>query len=149
MTPQLQQAIKLLQLSNLELTAYVEEELAKNPLLEREEGEPTGPDDAPAGDGADGSPDGAQAAVDDGGGDGLESIDFAAAPTAATTDAMDVDYDNVWNNDSAGDAGDAGLADTAFAPWGGGAGGSFEPATGAIEPTLSGEKTRDQDRART
>jgi RNA polymerase sigma-54 factor len=35
MTPQLQQAIKLLQLSNIELTAYVEEELERNPLLER------------------------------------------------------------------------------------------------------------------
>ncbi|MEM7442215.1 MAG: RNA polymerase factor sigma-54 [Pseudomonadota bacterium] len=34
MTPQLQQAIKLLQLSNLELVAYVEKELAENPLLE-------------------------------------------------------------------------------------------------------------------
>jgi len=34
MTPQLQQAIKLLQLSNLELAAYVEQELEKNPLLE-------------------------------------------------------------------------------------------------------------------
>ena len=34
MTPQLQQAIKLLQLSNLELVAYVETELAENPLLE-------------------------------------------------------------------------------------------------------------------
>lgn len=39
MTPQLQQAIKLLQLSNLELTAYVEEELERNPLLEHEEAE--------------------------------------------------------------------------------------------------------------
>jgi RNA polymerase sigma-54 factor len=34
LTPQLTQAIKLLQLSNLELEAYVAEELAKNPLLE-------------------------------------------------------------------------------------------------------------------
>jgi RNA polymerase sigma-54 factor len=40
MTPQLQQAIKLLQLSNLELTAYVEAELEQNPLLERDEREP-------------------------------------------------------------------------------------------------------------
>ena len=39
MTPQLQQAIKLLQLSNLELAAYVEAELERNPLLEREEPE--------------------------------------------------------------------------------------------------------------
>jgi RNA polymerase sigma-54 factor len=37
MTPQLQQAIKLLQLSNLELSAYVERELEQNPLLERQE----------------------------------------------------------------------------------------------------------------
>ena len=37
MTPQLQQAIKLLQLSNQEVTQFVEEELAQNPLLERDE----------------------------------------------------------------------------------------------------------------
>jgi RNA polymerase sigma-54 factor len=42
MTPQLQQAIKLLQLSNLELAAYVEQELERNPLLERDEREPAG-----------------------------------------------------------------------------------------------------------
>ena len=35
MTPQLMQAIKLLQLSNLDLAAYVDDELEKNPLLER------------------------------------------------------------------------------------------------------------------
>ena len=35
MTPQLLQAIKLLQLSNLELSAFVEDELERNPLLER------------------------------------------------------------------------------------------------------------------
>jgi RNA polymerase sigma-54 factor len=37
MTPQLMQAIKLLQLSNLDLIAYVDAELERNPLLEREE----------------------------------------------------------------------------------------------------------------
>jgi RNA polymerase sigma-54 factor len=61
MTPQLMQAIKLLQLSNLDLTAYVEAELERNPLLERGAegdtappggtGEPV-PDDAPDADGA-------------------------------------------------------------------------------------------------
>ena len=35
MTPQLMQAIKLLQLSSLDLAAYVEGELERNPLLER------------------------------------------------------------------------------------------------------------------
>jgi RNA polymerase sigma-54 factor len=39
MTPQLLQAIKLLQLSHLDLAAYVEAELERNPLLERAEGE--------------------------------------------------------------------------------------------------------------
>lgn len=41
-TPQLQQAIKLLQLSNLELEAFVEGELERNPLLQRDEGEAAG-----------------------------------------------------------------------------------------------------------
>src|SRR5688572_28506061 len=36
-TPQLQQAIKLLQLSNMELEAYVEGEIERNPLLQRDE----------------------------------------------------------------------------------------------------------------
>lgn len=37
MTPQMQQAIKLLQLSNLELQDFLEEEMAQNPLLEKAE----------------------------------------------------------------------------------------------------------------
>ncbi|MGF1649048.1 MAG: RNA polymerase factor sigma-54 [Hyphomicrobiaceae bacterium] len=37
MTPQLQQAIRLLQFSNMELSAFVEAELERNPLLERDE----------------------------------------------------------------------------------------------------------------
>jgi RNA polymerase sigma-54 factor len=37
MTPQLQQAIKLLQLSNLELAEFIEAELERNPLLDRVE----------------------------------------------------------------------------------------------------------------
>lgn len=40
MTPQLQQAIKLLQLNNVELGEYIEEELEKNPLLEKDESAP-------------------------------------------------------------------------------------------------------------
>jgi len=45
MTPQLMQAIKLLQLSNLDLVAYVEAELERNPLLDRAAAE----DDPPPG----------------------------------------------------------------------------------------------------
>ncbi len=43
MTPQLQQAIKLLQLSNVELSEYVEQELEQNPLLERDDRDPEPP----------------------------------------------------------------------------------------------------------
>ncbi|MEM7197092.1 MAG: RNA polymerase factor sigma-54 [Pseudomonadota bacterium] len=39
MTPQLQQAIKLLQYSNAELAAYIDAELERNPILNREDGE--------------------------------------------------------------------------------------------------------------
>ena len=42
MTPQLQQAIKLLQFSHLELAAFIQQELEKNPLLQE-----TQPDDGP------------------------------------------------------------------------------------------------------
>jgi len=44
MTPQLQQAIKLLQLSNIELGAFVEAELERNPILERTGDEGTASD---------------------------------------------------------------------------------------------------------
>lgn len=42
MTPQLQQAIKLLQMTSVELGAFVETELERNPILERASGEEVG-----------------------------------------------------------------------------------------------------------
>ena len=45
MTPQLQQAIKMLQLSNLELINFIDGEIQQNPLLERHE--PVSGDAAP------------------------------------------------------------------------------------------------------
>ncbi|MEZ5856069.1 MAG: RNA polymerase factor sigma-54 [Hyphomicrobiaceae bacterium] len=60
MTPQLQQAIRLLQLSNMELSQFVETELERNPLLERAAeqavaGERADPETAPVADPVDGS----------------------------------------------------------------------------------------------
>jgi len=54
MTPQLMQAIKLLQLSNLDLVAYVDAELERNPLLEPGADEERGPGEthAPEGENA-------------------------------------------------------------------------------------------------
>jgi RNA polymerase sigma-54 factor len=48
MTPQLRQAIKLLQFSNVEVAAFIEEELERNPLLERDEIAEFGPIERPA-----------------------------------------------------------------------------------------------------
>src|SRR5579871_6522118 len=47
MTPQLQQAIKLLQLSNIELAEYCEAELERNPLLDRDDREAAPVSEAP------------------------------------------------------------------------------------------------------
>ncbi|HEV8094610.1 MAG TPA: RNA polymerase factor sigma-54 [Burkholderiales bacterium] len=51
LTPQLQQSIRLLQLSTVELNQEIEQALAENPILERDEGEADGapPVHAPAG----------------------------------------------------------------------------------------------------
>jgi RNA polymerase sigma-54 factor len=47
LTPQLQQSIRLLQLSTIELNAEVERLLQENPLLEREEGDEAPPQEVP------------------------------------------------------------------------------------------------------
>lgn len=49
MTPQLRQAIKLLQFTNQEVAAFVEEELERNPLLERAESDDAPPERAAPG----------------------------------------------------------------------------------------------------
>jgi RNA polymerase sigma-54 factor len=66
LTPQLAQAIKLLQLSNLELESFLAEELAKNPLLESAGGDEQGEPAAPSSDDFDG-----EEAVEDPGADEL------------------------------------------------------------------------------
>ncbi|MEM7299860.1 MAG: RNA polymerase factor sigma-54 [Pseudomonadota bacterium] len=49
MTPQLMQSIKLLQLSNIELSAFVESEIERNPLLERLEVQDEAPEEKRSG----------------------------------------------------------------------------------------------------
>ena len=83
MTPQLQQAIKLLALSNLEIDAFVAAELEKNPLLET--GGPI--DNAPAADGIDAQIDLPALAPETG------AIDALIGQGRAESDApLDVDY---------------------------------------------------------
>jgi RNA polymerase sigma-54 factor len=85
MTPQLMQAIKLLQLSNLDLIAYVDAELERNPLLERAD------DDESYGDENDGRGDTgseAEAVAGEGDGDG-RSEKFETADIAGPVAEMD------------------------------------------------------------
>src|SRR4051794_41005516 len=83
MTPQLQQAIKLLQMSNLELQAFVEGELERNPLLERDERAETESQDAS--EQTERSPDAAGASSDDI--DGGEKLDSLHADGETRSDA--------------------------------------------------------------
>ncbi|MBT9290913.1 RNA polymerase factor sigma-54 [Prosthecodimorpha staleyi] len=109
MTPQLMQAIKLLQLGSLDLVAYVEAELERNPLLDRDEGEERRADrEAPDGGGAAeaGTAPEAPAGPDGpGSGDGEPSADWAE-PSFETATAMserlDTDMTNVFPDDAAG-----------------------------------------------
>ena len=86
MTPQLQQAIKLLQLSNLELAAFVETELEENPLLERED-TLIEDESAPAETGTNAGDDGDAATLT-----GREALGSEEAP-------LDTNYTNVWQDD--------------------------------------------------
>nr|MBA4768946.1 RNA polymerase factor sigma-54 [Sphingobium sp.] len=83
MTPQLQQAIKLLALSNLEIDAFVAGELEKNPLLE-----PGGPTDvAPIPDGVDRTEERPALAAETGASDELIAQGLGAADSP-----LDVDH---------------------------------------------------------
>jgi RNA polymerase sigma-54 factor len=89
MTPQLQQAIKLLQLSNLELAEYVEQELERNVLLENEAAEP-----AQAGESEPTEPQ-----------TPLETDNLLGSGALAEGEGgIDTEYDNMWGEDSAADA---------------------------------------------
>jgi len=124
MTPQLQQAIKLLQMSNLDLSAYVEQELERNPLLER--------DDRPAFEAPaardEPRPDAEAAVIVDRGGDGGEG----PAP-------LDHDYNTDRDESGAGDM----VSDPSqglglgAGSWGSGGRADFGDAGPDLEATLS------------
>src|SRR3954452_19223952 len=78
MTPQLLQAIKLLQLSHLDLAAYVDAELERNPLLDRPEEDAGAASDTSATGDANGRADG----LDDGDANGAGDMDGGAEPMA-------------------------------------------------------------------
>jgi RNA polymerase sigma-54 factor len=137
MTPQLQQAIKLLQLSNLELLDYVEQELEENPLLERDEGDDDERID-PLDDAGKLSDEMAEGGAENG---GLDAIDFSdpGKDSEAISSDLDVDVDNEWNTDeaSASEIAQASLAESAFADSGPGGATDFMGAMPNLEETIT------------
>lgn len=116
MTPQLQQAIKLLQLSNIELTEFVEAELERNPLLEREENQAEAKTEKAAEN---------------------QALDFDAE--AQNEPALDVDAADMNPDLSKSDLAEAGAAP--LTDWSKASSGkSFDDLPG-LEDTLTSEKT--------
>ena len=160
MTPQLMQAIKLLQLSNLDLAAFVEDELERNPLLERaaDTGEPADSREPVAETGqyaaadSEGSGDGFDGAVADG--ESFERTDGAGPPTedwinrdlgsrSEMEQTFDTGLDNVFSEEPAEAAARVAqeAAPTAYTEWGGGASNDDDynlEAFVAAETTLGG-----------
>ncbi len=136
MTPQLQQAIKLLQLSNLELCEFVATELERNPLLER--------DDNDDGRGDSGEPDLADNPRQSDGGDPSASDEWVDQGNGASqaTEALDTDYDSLYPDSSKSDVADGGGLDSAQlagSDWASlrGGGGSFDSENSDLESFLS------------
>ena len=141
MTPQLMQAIKLLQLSNLDLSTFVEEELERNPLLERasdgteppvageqnaersdyERSDDYGSASDTAGDSSDFADRGGDSSFDGPAPDDWMSNDLGSRSDIEQT--FDTGLDNVFSEEpaeaAARNAQDA--APTAYTEWGGGA----------------------------
>ncbi|HYC02892.1 MAG TPA: RNA polymerase factor sigma-54 [Azospirillaceae bacterium] len=130
-TPQLQQAIKLLQLSNVELAEFVEQEIERNPLLERDEGSRD-----PVPDGVD-REDPVAVQIDS---SRRDTVDLATSDHIGGDAPLDTDYENVWTNSSAVDAAQDGAYDgggEAFGTWSSHSG-SFEgDDERSLEATLS------------
>ncbi|QGZ93483.1 RNA polymerase sigma-54 factor 2 [Terricaulis silvestris] len=119
MTPQLQQAIKLLQLSNVELQEFVEGELERNPLLEREEG----------------SAEAQKPASDSGDAQQLD-FDTGVAPAEAALDVSVADMAPDLSANELSEAGAAPMTDWSKA----GSGKGFDDLPG-IEETLANDLT--------
>ena len=135
MTPQLMQAIKLLQLSSLDLTAYVEDELERNPLLDRApEAEPVDGEREPV----EAHPDGGDAQAGDWLNEDLE------VSRSTIEGRLDTDLENVFPDAGDGERSVQGPAQSSSqAEWAGvGAGGRDEgdynlEAFVTAQPTLA------------
>jgi RNA polymerase sigma-54 factor len=138
MTPQLMQAIKLLQLSNLDLAAYVEGEIERNPLLERaNEG----------GEALEGGDSGGNEAQGDGAaGDTPRRDDWMGEPLetsrAAIDERLDTSLDNVFPDDAPSVPARQAAGDMpAYSQWAGVGAGGREDGEYNLESFVSSEVT--------
>jgi RNA polymerase sigma-54 factor len=124
MTPQLQQAIKLLQLSTLELAEFVDHALEENPLLEREDA-----DGGPARE-----PETAAKARESAG--EPDSVDLVAGETMSmdSADGLDADFGNAWSSADSADGADGVTSDTLYWQVSNGAGGNADEGELANAP---------------
>jgi len=129
MTPQLMQAIKLLQLSSLDLAAYVEGELERNPLLER-----ASDDDGPAAEPAEAAESRDEPSPSDWTGDELETS------RSAMEQGLGTELENVFPDDAAPRQAQPEAQQPAYSEWSGvGAGGS--DGDNNLEAYVSSETT--------
>jgi RNA polymerase sigma-54 factor len=137
MTPQLQQAIKLLQLSNMELAAYVEQELERNPLLERDEGTEGEDGDRTEAEAPDDKPERA-ASSEDGDAEPPDSHDLTKTDILPSESEapLDTDYENVYDSAPSetwsGDGGPSGAK---------GSGGNFDGDDRGLDQRVTGRVT--------
>lgn len=139
MTPQLQQAIKLLQLSNQELSTFIEGEIQENPLLEREDAEGGFDREEDNSDATEGANSGSVDGSDDEPAP-RDAADLASSESLPESgDApLDTDYANDLTNDE--------RAPEQFADWGvggstGTSGGGFDGEGFGLEDRLSEDPT--------
>lgn len=127
MTPQLQQAIKLLQMSNLELSEFVEAEIEKNPLLERDDSLASERPDLPSEQAGDG--------------------DSQSGEERAGSGSMEEAYDSSYADEGRGEASDMAqhdggydaFATNSFADVGKGGSLKFEDSEFSFENTMAQE----------
>jgi RNA polymerase sigma-54 factor len=133
MTPQLMQAIKLLQLSHLDLAAYVDGELERNPLLERNEQEQgrDDPGEAPA------EPPPQEAAEPA----GADWMDDRLESRQSIEARLDTDLNNVFPDDSAGPARAPEIQPGTYSDWTGTGTGGHSDSDYNLEAFVTAETT--------
>ncbi len=138
MTPQLMQAIKLLQLSSLDLAAYVDAELEKNPLLERA----SDSDDSPA---EAAEPEAGASESAEGGEDAAPTADWIGEDMETSRTSMEeglgTELENVFPDDSGEKSPAPETPPPAYSEWSGAGSQSGEDSTYNLEAFVTAEIT--------